>query len=145
MARCARSNGTDKCTLKRLRPCLTAETTEPTTTPRGGPFNLEAAMSRTWNGIRDLAGALIAKGRSGRRAVLSPDTAHFAAKPTRDDVARLICSWKCAEPCFECRGRANSVVAAYGHNPEPLTRSSEAEVKNTTSPGDLASDGQAPR
>lgn len=83
-------------------------------------------MARHWGTLAELAASLIERGKAGRRVVLSPHTAYLVgikletaeAKPDRDEVALLIClrgeARRCSAPCFECRGRANAVVRAYG-------------------------------
>ena len=83
-------------------------------------------MRQNWGTLTELAAALMKRGRAGGHAVLSPQTAYLVgiklataeAKPDRDEIALMIClrgeSRRCAAPCFECRGRANSVVRAYG-------------------------------
>lgn len=80
-----------------------------------------------WRTLTELAHFLIARGQAGREALLSPATAHLVgikletaeAKPDRDEIALMICRRKetdrCSEPCFECKGRANIIVRAYGH------------------------------
>lgn len=79
----------------------------------------------------ELSAALIERGRAGREVRLSADTAfrvglwlrHIETLPTRNEVAMMICRRKeaerCAAPCYECAGRANKVVAAYGLRPDP--------------------------
>lgn len=81
---------------------------------------------KNWGTLTELAASLIEQGKAGQRAVLSPQTAYLVgiklrtaeAKPDRDQIALLICrhgqARRCTEPCFECRGRANSIVSAYG-------------------------------
>lgn len=80
---------------------------------------------RGWKTEADLAALLLARSAAGRKVVLSPETAHFvglklmtaSAKPTRDEVAKLICASKCAAPpCYGCRGLANIIVHAYGQS-----------------------------
>lgn len=81
-------------------------------------------MSRRWKSISELAAAIEARARSGRTVTLSAETAFqiasklytVDAKPTRDAIALMICRQKvkCSVGCFECTGRANVVVRAYG-------------------------------
>jgi len=83
-------------------------------------------MARNWGTLAELAASLIERGKAGRRVVLSPQTAYLIgiklqtadAKPERDEIALMICrrgqAELCSEPCFECMGRANIVVRAYG-------------------------------
>lgn len=78
---------------------------------------------RQWNKLSDLAAMLIVRARQRKKVVLLPDTAHVvglhlmtaAAKPTRDDVAALICDSKCRELCIPCILKANLIAAAYGN------------------------------
>ena len=84
--------------------------------------------------VNDLAMTLIARGEDGRHVKLTPATAYRIglllrtsdAKPTRDEVAILICRQKstdrCKEPCFECCGRANEIVRAYGQRVDSVRR-----------------------
>lgn len=82
---------------------------------------------RRWTDEKDLASILIARGNSGRPVRLNPDTAVFvgaklmtaAEKPTRDEIARILCSSKCGKLCCTCIGKANVVVRAYGHRLDP--------------------------
>lgn len=77
---------------------------------------------RNWKNEKELAGLLLVRASAGRRSVLMPDTAQFVGarlmtvseKPTRDEVAMLLCSSKCASPCYACAARANVIVSAYG-------------------------------
>jgi len=78
-------------------------------------------MTRTWTEA-ELGEALLARANARKNTVLSPQTAMFVGlklltaskKPTRDEVARLLCSSKCQELCYSCKGTANKVVQVYG-------------------------------
>lgn len=89
-------------------------------------------MKPRWNTAAELSALILAKASAGRRVELSPDTAYRVALwlrrveaiPTRDEVALMICgrigrgeSCPHESSCFNCLGRANIVVAAYGHKP----------------------------
>ncbi|QDB99688.1 hypothetical protein [Mesorhizobium sp. 8] len=86
----------------------------------------EPAPSRRWRDLYELACWISGRANEGKRVVLSPATATIVAlklaaeheKPTRDEVALMICQRgeanRCTEPCYTCRGRANIVVQAYG-------------------------------
>lgn len=82
---------------------------------------------RKWETLRDLAALIIARAAAGKPVRLSPDTARVVgaklmtadAKPTRDEVARLLCTHKCPEPCYYCRAKANGVVRVYGERVDP--------------------------
>lgn len=77
---------------------------------------------RKWSNIEELANMILERGRSGGRVTLTSETAYFIglklqqvdAKPTRDDVARILCNARCAELCYMCTGKANEICAAYG-------------------------------
>lgn len=77
---------------------------------------------RKWSTLSDLAAMIIARSAAGKPVRLAPDTARLVgaklmtadAKPTRDEVARLLCSQKCVEPCYYCKAKANAVVQVYG-------------------------------
>jgi hypothetical protein len=82
--------------------------------------------AQNWRDLKDLAGYIGQLARLGEHVTLTPRTAHIvaaqletaAAKPTRDEIALMICrrgeANQCQEPCYDCRGRANIVVRAYG-------------------------------
>lgn len=84
-------------------------------------------MSRVWRNEKELAELLIARYNSGRNVVLSPETAHFVGlklmtaseKPTRDEVAKLLCTAKCQKLCYNCQGTANLIVRVYGQRVPP--------------------------
>lgn len=81
---------------------------------------------RNWRDEAELAARIAYRARLGKKVVLSPATAAIvaehlrtaAAKPTRDEVAMMICrlgeSNRCVEPCYSCKATANVVVSAYG-------------------------------
>lgn len=77
---------------------------------------------RKWSNIEDLASMILERARSGKQVTLASDTALFIglklqqvdAKPTRDDVARILCNARCVEICYMCTGKANEICAAYG-------------------------------
>ena len=77
---------------------------------------------RNWTTLTELAELLIARANAKKPVSLTPDTAYLVGlklmtvdtKPTRDEVAMLLCSSKCSDPCFTCRGTANIVVRVYG-------------------------------
>ena len=81
---------------------------------------------RLWHDLGELAALLKKRAAAGKTVTMKASTAAFvaahietaAAKPTRDEVARLICARKCESLCYDCLGRANMVVAAYGHSIE---------------------------
>lgn len=84
--------------------------------------------TRSWKTETDLAALIMQKVNANKRVTLSPETALFVSlqltqvstKPTRNEVALMICRWKekCSAPCYECMSRANVVVAAYGQRLE---------------------------
>lgn len=67
--------------------------------------------------------------RGARRVVLSKSTAYIVAarlqqeggKPTRNEIAQMVCGRSSCPlfPCYECTGKANVIVAAYGERLEP--------------------------
>lgn len=81
---------------------------------------------RAWKNVADLVYMMRACARDAKPVILSPGTALVVAaqldkadaKPTRDDIALMICKrgqrHRCEAPCYECRGKANVVVHAYG-------------------------------
>lgn len=77
---------------------------------------------RKWSSIEELANMILERGRSGNRVTLTAETAYFIglklqkvdAKPTRNEVARLLCGGKCADLCYACISKANQICAAYG-------------------------------
>lgn len=88
---------------------------------------------RRWKDESDLAARMLVLAQAGRRVVLTPETARIVAaklitaarKPTRNGVARLICSSKCERLCYHCLGVANMIVNEYGERLEapPSARS----------------------
>ena len=36
------------------------------------------------------------------------------AKPSRNEIAKVICGIKCGQPCYGCIAKANAVVDLYG-------------------------------
>ncbi|MBN9243370.1 MAG: hypothetical protein J0I98_11300 [Mesorhizobium sp.] len=96
----------------------------------------EPAPNRRWRDLFELACWISGRANAGKRVILTPATAAIVAsrlvaeqsKPTRDEVALMICrrreTERCEEPCYDCRGRANIVVSAYGcrlDSPRPHT------------------------
>jgi len=89
-----------------------------------------ATPAPRWRDLFELACWISTRAHMGKRVILSPRTAHVVAgqlrtcheKPTRDEVALMICGRgeenRCQEPCYTCRGRANIVVNAYGCRPD---------------------------
>lgn len=85
-----------------------------------------AAARPRWRDLFELACWISERALMGKRVILSPGTAAIVAsqlrtcheKPTRDEVALMICRHgsrgRCETPCYECRGRANVIVRAYG-------------------------------
>ncbi len=85
---------------------------------------------RRWRDLFQLACWVSERAAMGRRVILTPDTAHVVAhllsqcheKPTRDEVALMICKHgevnRCVNACYDCRGKANIVVRAYGCRPD---------------------------
>lgn len=79
-------------------------------------------MDRQRRDEKELGEALKERGHAGRKAVLSPETAIFVGvklltaskKPTRDEVAKMICGLNCKDICYTCIGKANLIVRAYG-------------------------------
>lgn len=80
-------------------------------------------MPRRWKTDTDLYESIRARAEAGKQVVLSPDTALFIAlrlrdaakeKPTRNQIARLLCVGKCEELCIGCIGSANKIARAYG-------------------------------
>lgn len=81
---------------------------------------------RRWRDEFELAVWMSDAAHMGKHVRLTPATAQIvachlstiAAKPTRDEVALMICgrgeAGRCQEPCTTCRGKANIVVQAYG-------------------------------
>ena len=73
---------------------------------------------RRWRDLFQLAVWISEQAYRGKPTILKPTTAHVVAhqlslcheKPTRDEVALMICN----------RGEANIVVRAYGCRPEEL-------------------------
>lgn len=85
-------------------------------------------MDRIWKSETELALMLIQRGHFERRgAYLTAETANFVGlrlmrnqeKPTRDEVAKLLCQRQCTNRCYECTGRANVIVSAYGFRNDP--------------------------
>lgn len=85
---------------------------------------------RRWRDLFELACWISERAAMGKRVIMTPATAHVVArhlsqcheKPTRDEVALMICKRgeinRCAEACYDCRGKANIVIRAYGCRPE---------------------------
>jgi hypothetical protein len=79
-------------------------------------------MDRPWQIEKDLAALLLARSRRNRPSIITPDTAvliadalmHQGDKPTRNEIALMLCSSRCTAACYACMGRANIVAAAYG-------------------------------
>lgn len=79
-------------------------------------------MQRQWQTETDLAAMLLARGHEGRVARLAPETAIFVgaklmtvgAKPTVEDVVKILCTSKCEHACYACKGKANLITRAYG-------------------------------
>lgn len=77
---------------------------------------------RKWANIEELANLILERSRAQKTVTLSADTAMFVglklqkvdAKPSRDDVARILCNGGCEALCYMCRGKANEICAAYG-------------------------------
>jgi hypothetical protein len=86
------------------------------------PPPLPPREDRRWQGLFELACWISERAHSGKRVILSPSTAHVVAaqlstahaKPSRNEVALMICRQRCNAPCYECTGRANIIVHAYG-------------------------------
>lgn len=79
-------------------------------------------MTRPWNTEKELAELMLARANAKKRVVLTPDTAMFVGmklmtvseKPTREEIARILCKAKCETCCYLCIGTANEIVHAYG-------------------------------
>jgi hypothetical protein len=77
---------------------------------------------RRWSNIEELANMILERGRSGNQVTLTADTALFIAlklqkvdsKPSRNDVARMLCKGQCVDLCYLCTSKANEICAAYG-------------------------------
>jgi hypothetical protein len=86
------------------------------------PPDFPPREDRRWRDLFELACWISERAHTGKRVILSPSTAHVVAaqlstahaKPTRNEVALMICRQRCASPCYECTGRANIIVNAYG-------------------------------
>ncbi len=99
-------------------------------------------MSRVWRNEKELAELLIARYNAGRNVLLTPETAHFiglhlmtaSEKPTRDEVAKLLCSHKCQDLCYHCQGTANLIVRAYGERVPPDFDEVEGEATHPPPP-----------
>jgi hypothetical protein len=84
--------------------------------------DLPPREDRRWRDLFELACWISERAHAGKRVVLSPTTAHVVAaqlsvahaRPTRNEVALMICRRQCEVPCYECTGRANVIVHAYG-------------------------------
>lgn len=82
--------------------------------------------AQNWRDLKELAGYIAQLAQLGERVTLTPKTARIvaaqletaAAKPTRDEISLMICrrgeANRCDVPCYDCRGRANIVIRAYG-------------------------------
>jgi hypothetical protein len=87
-----------------------------------GPKREPGLSSKAAEELIELACWISERAHTGKRVILSPSTAHVVAaqlstahaKPTRNEVALMICRQRCASPCYECTGRANIIVNAYG-------------------------------
>ncbi|WP_152979718.1 hypothetical protein [Mesorhizobium sp. 1M-11] len=87
---------------------------------------MPAPEDRRWRDLFELSCWISERAAMGKTVFLSPATAHVVArhlstcheKPTRDDIALMICKRgeinRCADPCYDCRGKANIVIRAYG-------------------------------
>lgn len=85
---------------------------------------------RRWRDLFELSCWISERAAMGKRVILTPETAHVVAqhlsqshrKPTRDEVALMICKHgeanRCANACYDCRGKANMVTRSYGSRPE---------------------------
>jgi hypothetical protein len=77
---------------------------------------------RRWRNLFELVCWISERAHLGKRVVFSPSTAHVVAaqlstanaKSTRNEIALMICRRGCNAPCYECTGRANVIVHAYG-------------------------------
>ena len=86
------------------------------------PQPLPPREDRRWSDLFELAVWISERAHTGKRVILSPTTAHVAAaqlavahaKPSRNEVALMICRQRCAAPCYDCTGKANVIVHAYG-------------------------------
>lgn len=79
-----------------------------------------------WQNLGELCEWIRKRARAGMTVHLASDTAMIVAshletahaKPTRDEIALMICrhgeAQRCQEACYECRGKANIVMNAYG-------------------------------
>lgn len=80
--------------------------------------------SERWQTLAALADAIRAKAKAKKNVILSPETAnmvahaleHADAKPSRNEVAMMICRLKCSVRCYTCTGVANVIVNAYGES-----------------------------
>ncbi|KQV36454.1 hypothetical protein ASE37_24690 [Rhizobium sp. Root268] len=81
---------------------------------------------RKWKTIEELASMIAARGHARKTVTLTSETAIFvgshlrtaATKPTRNEVAKIICRNSCSEMCVLCVGLANKICNAYGNNIE---------------------------
>jgi hypothetical protein len=81
-------------------------------------------MQKAWRNEAELAELLIARGYARKSVRLTADTALFvglklrlaAAKPTHAEIVRMVCDRQCEKGCTTCVGKANVIVAAYGHS-----------------------------
>lgn len=83
-----------------------------------------------WHDLSDLSTRMAKKAHAGMTVTLSPGTAAIVAhhlstveaKPTRNEVALMVCragsKHRCAFPCTGCIAIANVVVDAYGARPD---------------------------
>lgn len=90
------------------------------------PRKTPAPPDRRWRDLFELACWISDRAYLGKHVRLTPATAHVVAgqlrtchaKPTRDEVALMICRHgeanRCQDPCTSCRATANIVVGAYG-------------------------------
>lgn len=99
-------------------------------------------MSRVWRNEKELAELLIARANRKRKVTLTPETALFVGlklmtaseKPTRDEVAKLLCNSKCLQLCYNCQGTANMIVRVYGHRVDPGYDEAEGGVTHPSPP-----------
>lgn len=91
-----------------------------------------------WSTETELAQLLIKRGHEKRSVRLTSQTAFYVgvrlmtadAKPTRDGVARLLCTSKCKDICYACAGTANRIVNVYGHSNRPEISEVQPDAAN---------------
>ena len=77
---------------------------------------------RQWQNIEQLVALILRRAQQQKHVTLTADTAHFIAlnlqkvdlKPSRNEVARMVCGGSCEVLCFGCIGKANVICNAYG-------------------------------